>query len=139
MLILVSRQNLVFSANILSEQKDRGCKTHLASVGAKIIDLSQFKTQRSTILLISSDLDQGLPGLGDEDMGGGAEQHHGGDQGEHGEGHQAEPVQHDGRVLPVVHHQHGLLTGPDGVGDNSEHRYYLIFSFLVSPKINIST
>ena len=54
-------------------------------------------------------------------MGGGAEQHHGGDQCEQGEGHQAEPVQHDGRVLPVVDHEHGLLTGPDGVCDNPGH------------------
>ena len=54
-------------------------------------------------------------------MRGGAEQHHGGDQREQGEGHQAEPVQHDGRVLPVVDHQHGLLTGPDGVCDNPGH------------------
>ena len=62
-----------------------------------------------------------MPGLGDEDVRGGAEQHHGGDQREQGEGHQAEPVQHDGRVLPVIDHEHGLLTGPDGVCDNPGH------------------
>ena len=52
-------------------------------------------------------------------MRGGAEEDHGGDQCEQGEGQEAESVQHDGRVLPVVHHQHGLLAGPDGVCDDS--------------------
>ena len=91
------------------------------------------------MLRCSDPLYYSVPGLGDEDVGGGAEQHHGGDQCEHGEGHQAEPVQHDGRVLPVVHHQYGLLTGPDGVCDNPKHNSHVFFSVLVSPiRIKIS-
>lgn len=37
-------------------------------------------------------------------MRGGAEEDDGGDQCEDGEGQEAEPVQHDRGVLPVVHH-----------------------------------
>ena len=42
----------------------------------------------------------------DEDVRRGGEEHHGGDEGEEGEGEEADAVQHDSSVLPVVHCRH---------------------------------
>ena len=42
----------------------------------------------------------------DEDVRRCAEEHHGGDEGEEGEGQETDAVQHDSSVLPVVHCGH---------------------------------